>query len=208
MGLLTDRAKALYTLDQVAEERDARLAIRNAQALRERCNFIGRGTPGSELCAPPYPRPDARLGCVHLHARRTQRVLRHVHARRRTTGGIQVVHLPVERVPLLPAKEWAETKATLPEDVFRQEYMAEFLEDSAGVFRGVDGCLAKTLLNLLGINKRSYSNPWTILNDIPKPDFLVHILWPKWPCAALLWTCAVHTTATSCQKETMFVQVT
>jgi len=110
--------------------------------------------------------------------------------------------------PYFPAKEWAETKATLPEDVFRQEYMAEFLEDSAGVFRGVDGCLAKTLLNLLGINKRSYSNPWTILNDIPKPDFLVHILWPKWPCAALLWTCAVHTTATSCQKETMFVQVT
>jgi len=29
----------------------------------------------------------------------------------------------------------------LPEDVFRQEYMAEFLEDSAGVFRNLDGCL-------------------------------------------------------------------
>jgi len=29
----------------------------------------------------------------------------------------------------------------LPEDVFKQEYMAEFLEDSAGVFRGVDACL-------------------------------------------------------------------
>jgi len=34
-----------------------------------------------------------------------------------------------------------ERQRTLPEDVFRQEYMAEFLEDSAGVFRGVDGCL-------------------------------------------------------------------
>jgi phage FluMu gp28-like protein len=29
----------------------------------------------------------------------------------------------------------------MPEDVFRQEYMAEFLEDSAGVFRNVDACL-------------------------------------------------------------------
>ena len=43
--------------------------------------------------------------------------------------------------PYFPAKEWEEAKATLPEDVFRQEYMAEFLEDSAGVFRGVSGCL-------------------------------------------------------------------
>jgi hypothetical protein len=38
-------------------------------------------------------------------------------------------------------KEWEEAKRSLPEDVFRQEYMAEFLEDSAGVFRGIDGCL-------------------------------------------------------------------
>ena len=43
--------------------------------------------------------------------------------------------------PYFPAKEWDEAKATLPEDVFRQEYMAEFLEDSAGVFRGIDACL-------------------------------------------------------------------
>ena len=43
--------------------------------------------------------------------------------------------------PYFPAQEWEEARRTLPEDVFRQEYMAEFLEDSAGVFRGVDGCL-------------------------------------------------------------------
>ena len=43
--------------------------------------------------------------------------------------------------PYFPAQEWEEAWRTLPEDVFRQEYMAEFLEDSAGVFRGVDGCL-------------------------------------------------------------------
>ena len=43
--------------------------------------------------------------------------------------------------PYFPAKEWEAAKRTLPEDVFRQEYMAEFLEDSAGVFRGIDACL-------------------------------------------------------------------
>jgi hypothetical protein len=43
--------------------------------------------------------------------------------------------------PFFPMKEWEEAKRSLPEDVFRQEYMAEFLEDSAGVFRGIDACL-------------------------------------------------------------------
>ncbi len=48
---------------------------------------------------------------------------------------------PSKASPYFPAKEWEEARRTLPEDVFRQEYMAEFLEDSAGVFRGIEGCL-------------------------------------------------------------------
>jgi hypothetical protein len=48
---------------------------------------------------------------------------------------------PSKASPFFPAKEWEEAKRTLPEDVFRQEYMAEFMEDSAGVFRNVDACL-------------------------------------------------------------------
>ena len=48
---------------------------------------------------------------------------------------------PSKASPYFPAKEWDEAKRTLPEDVFRQEYRAEFLEDSAGVFRNIDGCL-------------------------------------------------------------------
>ena len=55
--------------------------------------------------------------------------------------GFRSFTFPSNVSPYFPAKEWNEAKATLPEDVFRQEYMAEFLEDSAGVFRGVDGCL-------------------------------------------------------------------
>jgi hypothetical protein len=55
--------------------------------------------------------------------------------------GFRSFTFPSNVSPFFPAKEWDEARATLPEDVFRQEYMAEFLEDSAGVFRGVDGCL-------------------------------------------------------------------
>ena len=48
---------------------------------------------------------------------------------------------PSNASPYFPDTEWQDAKRTLPEDVFRQEYMAEFLEDSAGVFRNVDACL-------------------------------------------------------------------
>jgi hypothetical protein len=48
---------------------------------------------------------------------------------------------PSKASPYFPAKEWEEAKRTLPADVFRQEYEAEFMEDSAGVFRNIDACL-------------------------------------------------------------------
>jgi hypothetical protein len=48
---------------------------------------------------------------------------------------------PSNANPYFPAEEWDEAKRTTPGDIFRQEYMAEFLDDSAGVFRGIDGCL-------------------------------------------------------------------
>jgi len=50
---------------------------------------------------------------------------------------------PSKASPFFPTKEWDEAKRTLPEDVFRQEYMAEFMEDSAGVFRNIDACLIR-----------------------------------------------------------------
>jgi hypothetical protein len=51
---------------------------------------------------------------------------------------------PSKASPFFPAKEWEEARRTLPVDVFRQEYEAEFLEDSAGVFRNVDACLVNS----------------------------------------------------------------
>ena len=56
--------------------------------------------------------------------------------------GFRSFTFPSNVSPYFPAKEWEEARRTLPEDVFRQEYMAEFLEDSAGVFRGIGACLS------------------------------------------------------------------
>jgi hypothetical protein len=43
--------------------------------------------------------------------------------------------------PYFPKEEWDEAKRTTPADIFRQEYEAQFLEDSAGVFRNLEACL-------------------------------------------------------------------
>jgi len=48
---------------------------------------------------------------------------------------------PTSSNPYINPQEVAEAKRTLPGDVFRQEYEAEFLEDSAGVFRGIMDCV-------------------------------------------------------------------
>lgn len=39
--------------------------------------------------------------------------------------------------PMLPAAEFEEARASLPDRFFRQEYAAEFIPDAGGVFRGV-----------------------------------------------------------------------
>jgi hypothetical protein len=43
--------------------------------------------------------------------------------------------------PLIPSSEIEEVRRSLPSDVFRQEYEAQFLEDSAGVFRNIRECV-------------------------------------------------------------------
>ena len=50
---------------------------------------------------------------------------------------------PSKASPYFPESEWVDAQRTLPEDVFRQEYLAEFMEDSAGVFRNVDSCVVR-----------------------------------------------------------------
>jgi hypothetical protein len=48
---------------------------------------------------------------------------------------------PSNARPDFPADMWEEAKRDMPADLFRQEYLAEFLETAAEVFPGLDGCL-------------------------------------------------------------------
>ncbi len=50
-------------------------------------------------------------------------------------------HFPTSSSPYISAEEIEEVKRVLPEAVYAQEYMASFLDDAAGVFRGVRKCL-------------------------------------------------------------------
>jgi hypothetical protein len=43
--------------------------------------------------------------------------------------------------PYFPKEEWESARQNMPADIFRQEYEADFLDDGAGVFSGVDQIL-------------------------------------------------------------------
>lgn len=51
---------------------------------------------------------------------------------------------PTTSNPFVPASEVEEARLTLPSNVFAQEFLAEFLDDAATVFRNVDGCAVGT----------------------------------------------------------------
>jgi hypothetical protein len=49
--------------------------------------------------------------------------------------------IPTLLNPYFPRLEWEDLKKTQPEHIFRQEYLAEFLEDSSSVFRKIGQCV-------------------------------------------------------------------
>lgn len=61
--------------------------------------------------------------------------------------------------PLIPQTEIEEVRRSLPQDVFKQEYEAAFLEDSAGVFRNIKDCV---IGNFEEPTKKSYYIGWDI----------------------------------------------
>lgn len=52
---------------------------------------------------------------------------------------------PTIESPYIADSEVEEARQTLPEDVFAQEYGGMFLEEAAGVFHGVEGCISGDL---------------------------------------------------------------
>lgn len=54
-------------------------------------------------------------------------------------------HAPSNSSPFFPQEEFENARATLPDRVFRQEYLAEFLDDDSEVFRGIKDCIRGSL---------------------------------------------------------------
>lgn len=50
------------------------------------------------------------------------------------------IRMPTWANPYVPQESIEEARKQVPEDVFKQEYGAEFLDESAGVFRNISGC--------------------------------------------------------------------
>lgn len=50
---------------------------------------------------------------------------------------------PTSANPYIEASEIEEVRSSLPADVFKQEYLAEFLEGSGTVFRNIKGCICR-----------------------------------------------------------------
>ena len=51
---------------------------------------------------------------------------------------------PTSDNPKVPAADIEQARLSLPVDVFQQEYMAEFLDNNAGVFRNVKACIGSS----------------------------------------------------------------
>lgn len=62
--------------------------------------------------------------------------------------------------PYFPEEEWYAAKSSLPERVFKQEYMAEFTDDGGGVFVGLEDVLNPT--------RCSHSSSWAIGIDVAR----------------------------------------
>lgn len=55
------------------------------------------------------------------------------------------ISMPTSANPFVPPESIEEARKQVPSDVFQQEYEAKFLDESAGVFRGITDCIKGTL---------------------------------------------------------------
>lgn len=81
-----------------------------------------------------------------------------------TRAGWASLTAPSTDNPHLPAGWMDDKRLTMPERVFRQEVLAQFLDTGAGVFRGVD---------------RLPAAPWLDAADEPGPAYVVGVDWAR-----------------------------
>lgn len=84
-------------------------------------------------------------------------------------------HATSKDSPFFPEKEFEEARRTLPERIFRQEYLAEFLEDGSEVFRGIKDCIGGEL------EEPKAGHRYIIGVDLAKSvDFTVLTIWDSY----------------------------
>lgn len=91
-------------------------------------------------------------------------------------------HAPTSANPYIDAGEIEAARRALPERVFAQEYLAQFLEDGAGVFRGIDKAPAAPWLEkaevgasyTIGVDWGRHED-FTVLCVIDSKHRLVHV---------------------------------
>jgi hypothetical protein len=71
--------------------------------------------------------------------------------------------LPTSSNPYVPRESIEEARQNMPEDVFKQEFLAEFLDESAGVFRNIGAC---------------QTAEW-VENPVPGRQYVIGIDWAK-----------------------------
>lgn len=90
--------------------------------------------------------------------------------------------MPTSVNPHIQAEEIENMRAILPERIFRQEYLAEFIADGAGVFRGVDRAPHCSWLDIAN-HRDSYvigvdwgrHNDFTVFSVLNQRGWLVHM---------------------------------
>lgn len=94
-------------------------------------------------------------------------------------------HFPTNSNPYYPPEEWDKAKAVLPEQTFRQDFEAEFLDDAAAVFRdsAINACISEKALSdaqptkmyLMGVDLGKYKD-FTVLTVLERDtNKVVHI---------------------------------
>lgn len=87
----------------------------------------------------------------------------------RTMDGWTQIHKASNDSPYFPQGEFENARASLPERIFRQEYLAEFLADDSDVFRGINDCVQGSLQDpqkghsyIMGVDVAKHVD-WTVV---------------------------------------------
>lgn len=100
--------------------------------------------------------------------------------------------------PYIPREEIEDAKRTLPDHIFKQEYLAEFLDDGGTVFRNIKECIkqAETTKHLFAGIDLGRADDYTVLNIVN--DYNQEIYCKRW--RHLEWNVIISNIANALNK--------